>query len=153
MKVREMSKVSSVFIIANRTDKDHLASLNMWLHQHGVLGNHPLGKISGESSAGDKYPQRDLYWGGFNFLNEDLFVDFFKTLKWEGTLLILGSEDSDAGYRVVIGDGDNYESRIKLEVPFLDNQITGFPAVEIKEYAKQEDQMNESDEYFNDLEL
>ena len=148
-----MSNVSSVFIIANRADREHIAALNMWLTQYGVLGNYPLGKISGESSAGNKYPQRCLYWGGFNFLNEDLFVNFFKTLKWEGTLLILGSEDADAGYRIVIGDGENYESRIKLEVPFLANQFTGFSAVEIDEYAKPEDPKKESDDYFKDLEL
>ena len=148
MKVKEMTKVSSVFIITSSVIPEHLTSLNNWLEKEGVLGPVPLQKISSETSAGTKYPQRTLYWGGFNFLREDAFVDVFKSLEWEGAVLILGSEDADNGYRIVVGDSQGYESRIKLEIPSIDTDH--FSLVEINEYRNLK---KESEEYFQNLEL
>lgn len=146
-----MSQVSTVIIISTSSNKDHLAVLNMWLTQHGVMGSQPLEKVSSESSAGDKYPQRTLYWGGFNFLDEDLFVAFFKTLKWEGTLLIIGSEEVDNGYRIVMGVKDDPASSIKLEIPSIEGLCSS--NLEIIEFDPHEDPHKESDDYFKDLEL
>lgn len=146
-----MSQVSSVFIITSCVNAENLASLNAWLEREDVLGIFPLQKVSGETSAGNKYPQRTLYWGGFNFLREDAFVDFFKTLKWEGTLLILGSENIDTGHRIVVGGSEECESRIRLEVPSIDTEY--FPLVEIHEYRKKEDLMEDSNDLFQDLEI
>lgn len=114
-----MSQVSTVIIITSSDldSKEPIAALNIWLTQHGVLGQHPLQKISSESSAGNKYPQRTLYWGGFDSLREDAFIEFFKTLKWQlsETVLILGPKDADSGYRIVLSGGDSQVERVKAK--------------------------------------
>jgi len=147
-----MSCVSTVIIITCRYDKRKIGAINDWMRDNHDK-DYPFIEVSKETSAGDKYPQRSLFWGGFNFLNEEEFVSFFKTLKWDGTLLIIGSEESDKGYRIVMADNDDpYPSRIMLEMPTLRHLTCGLPLLTVSEFNKpQGDPKQESDEYFRDL--
>jgi len=154
-----MSVVSTVIIVTlpyngDGSTEKNINLLNNWMIEHDFDKELLFQPISSDFSAGDKYPERLLFWGGFNYLDEDAFVDFFKTLTWNGTLLIIGSNDKDEGYRVVLGNGDDFDlSRINVEVPSITTK-EGHKILEINEYDKEShlDHRIESDVYFESLE-
>lgn len=149
-----MSSVSTVILITCKFDKRKIGAINDWMRENQE-NDYPFIEVDRETSAGDKYPQRSLFWGGFNFLKEEEFISFFKTLKWDGTILLIGSEESDKGYRIVLADNDDpYSSRIMLEVPNLRHLNCGLPSLTVSEFNKpQTDPKQESDEYFRDLNI
>lgn len=118
-----MSKVSSLFIIScgYRRMKENTELINKWFEDNKYGDLIRLSPANGEASNGDKFPQRELMWAGINYLKEDEFISFFKTLEWNGTLLIIGPEDSDNGYKVVLAKPEGpygmYDSRIDLHIP------------------------------------
>lgn len=99
-----MSMVTTVVIISDGycgREEKRLKKLNKWVKDNNHAGGifEPV-KDDGRDSAGTKYPERRLYWGGFNYLDQDQFIEFFNSLGWENTLLIMGYDDSDRGYIV-----------------------------------------------------
>jgi hypothetical protein len=96
-----MSSVSTVVIVIDDYEKEEkaLLSLNEWLKEHGHLGN-VFNPIDGGNSAGTKYPEKTVVWGGLNYLNEEEFISFFKKLNLDNSLLVMGSPDDDS-YKVV----------------------------------------------------
>lgn len=106
-----MSVVTTITIISDGygdEEKANLKVLNDWIterYSERVI----FRKIEGsEYSAGTKYPQRNLYWGGFNYLNKSEFIDVFRSIDWEYSVMIIGYEDSERGYTVVPSRGKGY---------------------------------------------
>jgi hypothetical protein len=151
-----VSVVSTVVIVSLRNaldiDVSNIDLLNNWLIEHDFDNDLLFREIDPSLSAGDKYPERNLYWGGLNYLDQDAFTSFFKTLDWDGALLIIGSDDREDGYRVILGNGGNqYSSRINLEVPVITTSA-GFNLLEINEYDKESHIRPNYDDYFESLE-
>ena len=127
-----MSFVTTVVIISDSYGKEEeaqIAKLNKYIterYSDEVLFN----KVEGsEHSAGTKYPQRSLYWGGFNYLDHDEFIELFRSINWGNSLLIMGHEDSDDGYIVV-------PSKTKLSMGRLGVTTINECAIEILTKAK-----------------
>jgi hypothetical protein len=69
-----------------------IGKLNDWLteHDYNYHGN-KFKYLDGSSSAGTKFPECKVIWGGFNYLNEESFIKFFKELDLENSLLTISS--------------------------------------------------------------
>lgn len=101
-----MSVVTSVVIVAPNLllfDK-YLDLLNEYIikeensHCHHFLDVTEIVKIAGTKSL-----QRCVLLGAFNYLDKKSFIEFFKSLRWENSLLILCPDDSDEQYEIVLG--------------------------------------------------
>jgi len=107
-----MSHVTTVVIISNghgSEEDNRLAKLNGWLKTNNHLGNPFVGESS-QDSAGTKYPQRRLYFGGFNYLNHEDFIEFFKSLDFPESLLVLGYDNSESAYGVLATGYEKYDN-------------------------------------------
>jgi hypothetical protein len=89
-----MSSVNTVTIQADNITKETLGKLNGWLKENNHLGNE-FQLISGDTSAGTKYPDKHLVWGGLNYLNYTEFIPFFKSLDLTGALMTIFNQDGD----------------------------------------------------------
>lgn len=111
-----MSHVTTVVIVsADRKNEDrNVATLNSWLKENDHLGCEFSPVKNSENCAGTKYPQRRLYWGGLNFLSHNKFIDIFRSLNWENTVLILGYEEQDLGYNITPSKYDNTDCPLEI---------------------------------------
>jgi hypothetical protein len=97
-----MSYVYNVVIQLGDYDEENLKALtklNEWVKENGHMGGN-FESLDSKKSAGTKYPEIDVIWGGFNYLNTDEFVEFFKSLKLQGSLLTIKVPDFGP-YRIV----------------------------------------------------
>jgi hypothetical protein len=107
-----MSYVLSVIIQMDAykdEEEKALESLNGWLKENDHLGGE-FKFLNGNESAGTKHPEISVLWGGFNYLQTDEFIEFFKSLKLRDSLLTIKSPD-EGPYVVVRSDE---HTRVKL---------------------------------------
>lgn len=92
-----MSHVTTVTIISHdyRNFDKAVEKLNAYLLDRYNGRGGMFKPLNSEDSAGTKYPQRKIIWGGFNYLYTSEFVDLFKSLNLEDTILILAPEDGE----------------------------------------------------------
>tara|TARA_R100000951_G_scaffold115132_2_gene122225 strand:+ start:11336 stop:11731 length:396 start_codon:yes stop_codon:yes gene_type:complete len=108
-----MSHVSTVTIISGgygEEETENIKKLNAWVEENGRLGNPLSAMPDTHSTGGSKYPQRNFFIGGFNYLDHSGFIDMFRSLDWTNSLLVIGYEDSENGYIVVPSKGGTYYS-------------------------------------------
>ena len=76
-----------------------LDKLNAYLEEHDHLGG-KFQVMDSKLSAGTKFPEVRLFWGGLNYLNTEEFISLFKSLDMDGSLLTILNSDGDY-YRVI----------------------------------------------------
>lgn len=100
-----MSSVNTVTIQADVINKETLAKLNKWLKDNDHLGNE-FELVDSSKSAGTKYPDKHLVWGGLNYLHCDEFIELFRSLDLTGALLTIFNSDGD--HATIIKSEDVY---------------------------------------------
>lgn len=111
-----MSVVYTVTIISGDycNGDEPIKKLNQWVKENNHAGG--LFEKLKEGGAGTKYPERDIYIGGFNYLNCEEFTTFFRSLQWDNTVLIIGMPEDDDGFRIIPSNGQYGDCTVKLGV-------------------------------------
>lgn len=91
-----MSVVTTVTIISHDYDafEKAIEKLNAYICERYDNSNVNFKLLDRGVSAGTKYPQREMVWGGFNYLDHKEFVSLFKSLDLDDTIMIFAPEES-----------------------------------------------------------
>ena len=107
-----MSHVSTVTIISgafHNSEDENVEKLNKYFEDSSRMGN-PIKRLNSEIeqvSAGTKDTGRSFFIGGFNYLDHQEFIDFFRSLNWENAVLIIGYQDEDMGFIITPSKGND----------------------------------------------
>lgn len=96
---------------SHREQKDAVERLNEYLKEKNHLGG-AFELIDSGKSAGTKFPERNLIWGGFNYLNQPEFIELFKSLKLDNSLLTIAHPEYEL-YTVVPSHNAEVEENVE----------------------------------------
>ena len=71
-----------------------LDRLNQYLEERNHLGN-KFEYVDSCKSAGTKYPNKKLIWGGLNYLNTEEFIELFRSLDIMFSIMTIFNSDGD----------------------------------------------------------